>query len=140
MFIHHIGIEKAKMQYSLNIKDSLEVYKLGSFDFNAADFHIDSIAKHKRGFWYSRSFTFEAKNILGRMTARNHQFNIKRLALNTEARNFVIEDVTLTPLAKKTHNDYAKGHAVLIEAVKCKPDVGLFADGQCTVEDCHIRI
>lgn len=128
VFIHHIGIEKAKMQYSLNIKDSLEVYKLGSFDFNAADFHIDSIAKHKRGFWYSRSFTFEAKNILGRMTARNHQFNIKRLALNTEARNFVIEDVTLTPLAKKTHNDYAKGHVVALKINGLKYDHGISAD------------
>jgi hypothetical protein len=126
--IHHIGIANAKMQYLLSIKDSLEVYKLGNFDFKATDFHIDSLAKHKRGLWYSRSFAFEAKNISGRMTARNHQFNIKRLALDTEKGDFVIDDIALTPLAKNTHNDYIKGHVAALEISGLKYSHGISAD------------
>lgn len=128
VYIRQIGIDRAKMQYLLAIKDSLEVFKLGNFDLHAKDFHIDSMAIHKRGLWYSRCFAFEANDISGRLTARNHQFRVKRLALDTEVRAFVIQDISLNPIYAKTHNDFLSGTVSALRIGGLKYDKGISAD------------
>ena len=104
-----IGIEKAKLQYSLAVKDKVEVYKLANFDFHAYDFRVDSVSEARHGLWYSRNFSFEANDIEGMMTARNHQFTVKRMALDTESGDFNLEQVRLRPLSVRSRNDYMSG-------------------------------
>ncbi len=104
-----IGIEKAKLQYSLAVKEKVEVYKLANFDFHAYDFQVDSASESRHGFWYSRGFSFEANDIEGMMTARNHQFTVKRMALDTESGDFNLEQVRLRPLSVRSQNDYMSG-------------------------------
>lgn len=104
-----IAVDKAKLQYSLAVKDSVEVYKLASLNFRAYDFQVDSASESRHGLWYSRHFALEANDIEGRMTARNHRFTVKRMALDTETGNFNLEQVRLFPLSAKTRNDYMVG-------------------------------
>ena len=104
-----IGIEKAKLQYSFAVKDTVEVYKLANFDFRAYDFQVDSVSEARHGFWYSRGFSFEATGIEGLMAARNHRFTVKRMALDTESGDFNLEQVRLRPLSVRGRNDYMAG-------------------------------
>lgn len=104
-----IGIGQAKLQYSFAVKDTIEVYKLANFDFRANDFRIDSVSEAQRGFWYSRAFSFEATGIEGVMTARNHRFTVKRMALDTESGDFNLEQIRLRPLSVRGQNDYMAG-------------------------------
>ena len=104
-----IGIEKAKLQYSFAVKDTVEVYKLANFDFCAYDFQVDSVSEARHGFWYSRGFSFEATGIEGLMAARNHRFTVKRMALDTESGDFNLEQVRLRPLSVRGRNDYMAG-------------------------------
>lgn len=120
--IRTIGIQNARATYSQKVKDSVEVYKLDNFNFQANDFLIDSVAEQKHGLWYSRSFAFEATGISGMMTARNHRFDIDRMALNTESGDFSIEKIRLKPISVKSRKDYMSG---TIDTVGIK---GLFYD------------
>ena len=104
-----IGIGQAKLQYSLAVKDTIEVYKLANFDFRANDFRIDSVSEDRSGLWYSRGFSFEATGIEGMMTARNHRFSVKRMALDTESGDFSMEQIRLRPLSVRGQNDYMTG-------------------------------
>ncbi|MBD9165846.1 MAG: hypothetical protein EGQ00_02165 [Parabacteroides johnsonii] len=107
--IRTIGIEKAKLQYSFAVKDTVEVYKLANFDFHAYDFQVDSVSEVRHGFWYSRAFSFEATGIEGLMAARNHRFTVKRMALDTESGDFNLEQIRLRPLSVRGRNDYMAG-------------------------------
>ncbi|WP_298550497.1 hypothetical protein [uncultured Parabacteroides sp.] len=104
-----IGIEKAKLQYSFAVKDTVEVYRLANFDFHAYDFQVDSVSEARHGFWYSRGFSFEATGIEGLMTARNHRFTVERMALDTESGDFNLERIRLRPLSVRGRNDYMAG-------------------------------
>lgn len=85
------------------------MYKLANFDFRANDFRIDSVSEAQHGFWYSRAFSFEATGIEGVMTARNHRFTVKRMALDTESGDFNLEQIRLRPLSVRGQNDYMTG-------------------------------
>lgn len=125
--IRSIGIGQAKMQYSFALKDSVEVYKLAGFNFLANDFLVDSLSEAEHGFWYSRSFAFEASGIEGLLTARNHRVNIARMALNTETGDFSIEKVRLRPLSYRTRNDYMSGNVDTIRIRGLQYDNGISA-------------
>lgn len=115
--IQQIGIGKAKLQYSFAVADTVEVYKLDNFDFQAHDFQVDSLSEGTHGFWYSRDFAFEATGIEGLMSARNHRFNIKRMALDTKSGDFSIEKFRLRPLSTRGRNDYMAGS---VDAVRIR--------------------
>ena len=107
--IQSIGIQDAKVAYSQAVKDSVEVYKLDNFNFQANEFLVDSVSEVKHGLWYSRSFAFEATGISGMMTARNHRLDVERMALNTETGDFSIENIRLKPISVRSRNDYMSG-------------------------------
>ena len=107
--IQSIGIREAKVAYSQTVKDSVEVYKLDNFNFQANEFLVDSVSEVKHGLWYSRSFAFEATGISGMMTARNHRLAVERMALNTETGDFSIENIRLKPISVRSRNDYMSG-------------------------------
>lgn len=107
--IQSIAIKEAKAAYYQCINDSVEVYKLNNIDFHADEFLIDSASEVKHGLWYSRSFAFEATGISGMMTARNHRFDVERMALNTETGDFSIENIHLKPISAKSCNHYVSG-------------------------------
>lgn len=120
--IRTIGIDEAKVSYSQTVKDSVETYKLDNFNFRANDFLVDSVAEEKHGLWYSRNFAFEATGISGMMTARNHRFDIDRMALDTETGDFSIEKIQLKPITAGSRKDYMSGS---IDTIGIK---GLFYD------------
>ena len=126
--VQTIGIRQAKMQYSYAVKDSVEVYKLANLDFKANGFRVDSLSEVEHGFWYSRSFAFEAIGIEGRMSARNHRLNIKRMALDTEKGDFRIEGIALHPLSTKTRNDYMSGTIDTVSFTGLVYDNGISAE------------
>lgn len=126
--IQTIGIEQAKLQYSLVVKDSVEVYKLANFDFQANEFLIDSTSEKNQALWYSRSFAFEATGIEGLMTARNHRLDVKRMALNTETGDFSIEKLRLKPLSTRSRNDYLYGTIDTIAIRGLQYDKGISAE------------
>ncbi len=107
--IGQINLEKTKAVYSLTYNDSIEVYQMENFDFHAFDFRIDSVLETDPDFWYSKDIAFEATNMEGLMTARNHKLQVGRLALDTRVSHFTIEDIKIEPLSVKTRNDYLWG-------------------------------
>lgn len=126
--ISYIGIGNTSLQYALTVKDTVEIYKLGNFDFHADKFLVDSISEDNQNLWYSQNFAFEATDIEGIMTARNHRFSVKRMALNTETGNFSIEKVLLRPLSSRTHNDYMSGSISMIGLHGLLYDKGISAE------------
>lgn len=117
-----IGIDTAKVTYSQVVNDSVEVYRLDNFNFRATGFRIDSLAEEKHGLWYSQNFAFEATGISGNMTARNHRFDIERMALDTETGDFSIGNIRLKPISVNSRKDYMSGS---IDTLAMK---GLFYD------------
>lgn len=107
--IQSIGIVNTRLQYSIVVKDTIEVYKLNNFNFQATDFLVDSLSEDKHGLWYSKSIAFEATGIEGILAAHNHRFSVKRMTLNTQTGNFNIEKIRLTPLSTRTPHDYMAG-------------------------------
>lgn len=126
--IQSIGIRDAKVAYSQAVKDSVEVYKLDNFNFQANDFRVDSVSEVKHGLWYSTSFAFEATGISGMMTARNHRLDVERMALNTETGDFSIENIRLKPLSVRSRNDYMSGSIDTIVLKGLLYDKGISAD------------
>lgn len=126
--IESIGIREAKVVYSQTVKDSVEVYKLDNFDFQAKDFLVDSASEVKHGLWYSRNFAFEATGISGMMTARNHQLKVERMALDTETGDFSIEHIRLKPISAQSRNDYMAGSIDTIAMKGLSYDKGISAD------------
>ncbi|GEM_PF-46925 len=108
--IEEINIGQMAVDFLLNVKDSVETYKLENLDFHAYDFLVDSTSEQRRGLWYSRNFVLEANRIEGLMTARNHKLQVGRVSLDTEAEHFSIEDVRLDPISTNTRNDYLSGN------------------------------
>lgn len=126
--IHFIGIENTRLQYSIAINKTTEVYKLTNFNFYANDFLVDSLSEDKHGLWYSKSFAFEATGIEGVMAARNHRFSVKRMALDTQTGNFSIEKIRLNPLSVRTRNDYMSGNIDTISVRGLLYDKGISAN------------
>ena len=126
--IQSIGIRNAKVAYSQAVKDSVEVYKLDNFNFQANDFRVDSVSEVKHGLWYSTSFAFEVTGISGMMTARNHRLDVERMALNTETGDFSIENIRLKPLSVRSRNDYMSGSIDTIVLKGLLYDKGISAD------------
>lgn len=107
--IRFIGIANTRLQYSIAVKDTVEVYKLNNLNFQATDFLVDSLSEDKNGLWYSKSIAFEATGIVGVLAAHNHRFSVKRMTLDTQTGNFNIEKVRLAPLSTRTPHDYLAG-------------------------------
>ncbi|RHR37495.1 DUF748 domain-containing protein [Parabacteroides sp. AF18-52] len=126
--IKTIGIDAAKVTYSQAVKDSVEVYKLDNFNFQATGFLIDSLAEEKHGLWYSQNFAFEATGISGNMTARNHRFDVERMALDTESGDFSIEKIRLKPISVNSRKDYMSGSIDTLAMKGLLYDKGISAD------------
>lgn len=122
-----IEIGNASGTFSQVVKDSVEVYELADFNLRAKDFLIDSVAEEKRGLWYSRSIAFEATGIEGRLTARNHRFDIDRMALDTETGDFNIENIRLKPIAPTAYKDYLSASIDTVGIRDLKYDKGISA-------------
>ena len=110
------------------MKDSVEVYKLDNFNFQATGFLIDSLAEEKHGLWYSQNFAFEATGISGNMTARNHRFDVERMALDTESGDFSIEKIRLKPISVNSRKDYMSGSIDTLAMKGLLYDKGISAD------------
>lgn len=125
--ISRIGIEKSRLNYSVAVNDMVEVYQLDNLDFRANDFLIDTLSLEKYDLGYIRNFAVDAAGIHGKMTARNHSFNIKRMSLDTDNGYFCMEDIQLKPLSVKTRNDYMAGSVDTFRIDSLRYDKGISA-------------
>ncbi len=107
--IDSINLKKTKFSYQLAYKDSIESYHMHNFEFHAYDFKVDSLHEADSGFWYSRNLAFEATDMEAFLTARNHNLNVGRIALDTREGRFCIENIYLKPISTKTRRDYMFG-------------------------------
>lgn len=126
--IQAIGIEEAKLESVIAMQDTVEIYKLNNFNFQAYDFLIDSVSEAKHGWWYSQSFAFQATGIEGLMNAHNHRLEIERMELDMQAQTFDIDQVRLQPLSSRTRNDYMAGSIDSIRIKGLYYDKGIRAD------------
>lgn len=126
--ISHISVEKTKLDYSLAVKDSVEVYKLDNLDFYTDDFRIDSMSAFRHGLGYSKNIRIEATGIEGLMTARNHTLSIARLSLDTEKKSLRVTDIRLRPLSVRSYKDYISGHIHTISIEGLAYDKGISAN------------
>ena len=62
------------------------------------------------------------------MRARNHRFDIKRLAMNTALGSFHIDSMRLRPLSVRSRNDYLSGSIDTIRIDGLAYDKGVSAD------------
>lgn len=107
--IDKIGIEDAKLKYTNRLRDTIDVYNMDRFNFEAYGFKVDSLADIQQRFLYSQGFSLDAADIEGIVVSRNHAMKIGRMKLNTVTRDFQIKDVKLAPLSLKTERDYIEG-------------------------------
>lgn len=131
--LHRIAIAKvnignARMDYSQQVDDETETYRLNYFDFEGDDFLIDSLSVEKYELGYFRNIALEANGIQADMTARNHKLDVGRLALNTEKGCLRVEDIRLQPRTTRTRNDYLSGTIDTIRVDGLHYDRGVSAD------------
>ena len=93
--VDQIRIERTALHYSLALKGQIEDFSIPEFNFHAEGLLIDSLVAPGEELNYFRSIAFEANDIQGIMRARNHRFDIKRLAMNTALGSFHIDSKRL---------------------------------------------
>ena len=131
--LHRIAIAKvnignARMDYAQQVDDATETYRLDAFDFKGDDFLIDSLSVEKYELGYFRNIALEANGIQADMTARNHNLEVGRLALNTEKGYLRVEGIRLKPRTTRTRNDYLSGTIDTIRVDGLHYDRGVSAD------------
>ena len=126
--VDQIRIERTALHYSLALKGQIEDFSIPEFNFHAEGLLIDSLVAPGEELNYFRSIAFEANDIQGIMRARNHRFDIKRLAMNTALGSFHIDSMRLRPLSVRSHNDYLSGSIDTIRIDGLAYDKGVSAD------------
>ncbi len=126
--VDQIRIERTALHYSLALKGQIEDFSIPEFNFHAEGLLIDSLVAPGEELNYFRSIAFEANDIQGIMRARNHRFDIKRLAMNTALGSFHIDSMRLRPLSVRSRNDYLSGSIDTIRIDGLAYDKGISAD------------
>lgn len=126
--VDQIRIERTALHYSLALKGQIEDFSIPEFNFHAEGLLIDSLVAPGEELNYFRSIAFEANDIRGIMRARNHRFDIKRLAMNTASGSFHMDSMRLRPLSVRSRNDYLSGSIDTIRIDGLVYDKGISAD------------
>lgn len=107
--IDKIGIEDAKLKYTNRLRDTIDVYNMDRFNFEAYGFKVDSLADIQQRFLYSQGFSLDAADIEGIVVSQNHAMRVGRMKLNTVTKDFQIKEVKVSPLSFRTERDYITG-------------------------------
>lgn len=126
--VDQIRIERTALHYSLALKGQIEDFSIPEFNFHAEGLLIDSLVAPGEELNYFRSIAFEANDIQGIMRARNHRFDIKRLAMNTASGSFHMDSMRLRPLSVRSRNDYLSGSIDTVRIDGLAYDKGISAD------------
>ncbi len=126
--VDQIRIERTSLHYSLALKGQIEDFSIPEFNFHAEGLLIDSLVAPGEELNYFRSIAFEANDIQGIMRARNHRFDIKRLAMNTASGSFHMDSIWLRPLSVRSRNDYLSGCIDTVRIDGLAYDKGISAD------------
>lgn len=126
--IDRIGVNNARLQYTDAVKDSLDIYRMDNFNFEAYHFKVDPEADKERKFLYSNGFSIDARGIEGNVNSKNERLKIGKLALNTVLGRFQVTDVKLNPITTDTKYDYISGAIDSITVTGIKYDQGLSID------------
>lgn len=97
--VGRVAIERVKLDYSLAVKDSVEVYTVGNANFRGYDFRIDSLPRYRGDPGYFGRFEVEASAVAGGMTARGYGFRIAALTVDSEKKNLRFSGLALYPLS-----------------------------------------
>ncbi|MBD8349318.1 DUF748 domain-containing protein [Dysgonomonas sp. HGC4] len=125
--IDKIGITEAKLKYTNATKDTIDVYNMDRFNFEAYGFKVDSLADIQQRFLYSQGFSVDAADIEGIVISQNHALSIGHMKLNTVTKDFQIDKVKLSPLQLKTQRDYIVGTIDSIRLLGLEYDQGIRA-------------
>ncbi len=126
--IDRIKFADAKVQYSVKSKDHTDIYNLDKFDFIANNFKVDSATTIVNRFNYSDNFALNATGIKGYMPSKNHELSIGGMFLNTDTKQFEIEDIKIKPISTKTRSDYLFGTVTAIKVKGLEYNTGIDAD------------
>ncbi len=126
--VDQIRIERTSLHYSLALKGQIEDFSIPEYNFHAEGLLIDSLVAPGEELNYFRSIAFEANDIQGIMRARNHRFDIKRLAMNTASGSFHMDSIWLRPLSVRSRNDYLSGCIDTVRIDGLAYDKGISAD------------
>ena len=107
--IDSIGIQKAKLAYTLASDGDTDLYSLNEFNFSAYDFRVDSLADKEKQFLYSENFSIDATGINGTVRSKNHVITVEEMLLDTRKGNFDIRAIRLWPIDTNTNLDYMQG-------------------------------
>ncbi len=107
--IDKIGVNNARLQYTDAVKDSVDIYRMDNFNFEAYHFNVDPEADKERKFLYSTGFSIDARGIEGNVNSKNQRLKIDKLLLNTVLGRFQIANVNLSPITTDTKFDYISG-------------------------------
>lgn len=107
--IDRIGIDKARMKYLLTIRDTMDIYTLDRFNFEARGFVVDSASSLSGDSKYYKYISFDANQIDGLMRSGNQHIQIDRLAMDTEEERLHIENARIVPLQTSKQTNYLEG-------------------------------
>lgn len=107
--INRIGIDSARLKYSVTDSNITDIYALDRFAFVANNFRIDSLSDIEKRLLYSDDFWVGANGISALMNSRNYKMGVKKMDLNTQKGNFRIDDVSIKPLKKSAGFNYIEG-------------------------------
>lgn len=107
--VNSIGINKARMEYTLYVDGSTDVYSLEQFDFKARGFSIDSLTTLTGPSRYYKFISFEATDMKGRIPSRNQTIDLKKVSMDTEEERLYIEHLNLGTLSKEKHREIFSG-------------------------------
>lgn len=126
--VDQIAIEQIALQYSLAMKGQIETFTIPDLNFHAEGLLIDSVVAPGEESRYFRSIAFEANDIQGILKARNHRFDIKRLAMDTGTGSFRMDSLRMRPLSVRSRNDYMTASVDTIRIDGLAYDKGISAD------------
>ncbi len=107
--IDTIGLRKAEMQYSWSSADTMDVFKIEDFAFQAIAFKVDSSVNIRHNPFYSSNFIVEASGMEAFMPAQNHKMSLQRLSINYQKGDISIGRFHIQPLSTDIAGLYFTG-------------------------------
>lgn len=97
--IDTIGLSKAEMQYRWSSADTMDIFKIEDFTFQAVDFKVDSSTNLRHNPFYSSNFIVEASGMDAVLPAQNHRMSLQRLSINYQKGDISIDRFHIQPLS-----------------------------------------
>jgi len=123
--INSIGIDKARLHYTIIENDSTDIYSLENLNFETRGFTIDSLTSLAGQSRYYKYISLEATGMNATLASQNQTIDLKRIALDTEEERMYIENLVLGTLSAHNRKNIFSGKVdtVSLEGVDYKNGV-----------------